>query len=185
MIVDDGMYFLYRHIREDKNEVFYIGVGTKYTDKRCLNPNPYRRATVKAHRNTFWNHIVAKTSYKVEILLESDSYEFIEQKEIEFIELYGRRELGNGTLCNLTGGGKGQKLVHLRKHSEETKKKMSGSAKGIPKSEEHKKALRLAKKDNPNNTKHFLGKKFTAEHKKKLSEAKQRKNGEVYKANTN
>lgn len=29
MIVEDGKYYLYRHIRNDKNEPFYIGVGTK------------------------------------------------------------------------------------------------------------------------------------------------------------
>jgi len=29
MIVDSGKYFLYRHIRLDKNEPFYIGVATE------------------------------------------------------------------------------------------------------------------------------------------------------------
>lgn len=29
MIVSNGKYYLYRHIRLDTNEVFYVGIGTK------------------------------------------------------------------------------------------------------------------------------------------------------------
>jgi hypothetical protein len=39
--------------------------------------------------------------------MESDDYEFIKQKEIEFIALYGRKNLGKGSLVNLTDGGEG------------------------------------------------------------------------------
>lgn len=168
-------YFIYRHIRLDKNEVFYIGVGTKYTDKRCPNGNPYRRAFLKAPRNPFWKNIVAKTKYEVDIIYESDSYEYIEEKEKEFIKLYGRRELGTGTLCNMTDGGKGQKNVHLKKHSEQTKLKMSNSAKGRVFSEDHKEKLRLAKLKNP--VRYWKGKQFSDEHKKGLSKPKRRKDG--------
>ena len=160
-------YFIYRHIRLDKNEVFYIGVGTMYTDKRAPNANPYRRAYLKAIRNPFWKNIVAKTKYDVDIIFESNSYEIIEEKEREFIKLYGRRELGTGTLCNMTDGGKGQKNVHLRQHSEETKKKMSESAKGRVFSEEHKEKLSKAKLKNP--SRFWKGKKFSEEHKENLS----------------
>ena len=168
-------YFIYRHVRLDKNEVFYVGVGTKYTDKRAPNANPYRRAYLKAPRNPFWKNIVAKTKYEVDIIYESDSYEYIEEKEKEFIKLYGRRELGTGTLCNMTDGGKGQKNVHLRVHSQKTKDKMSKSAKGRVFTEEHKEKLRLAKLNNP--VKYWKGKKFSEEHKKGLSKPKRRNNG--------
>lgn len=163
-------YFIYRHIRLDNNEVFYIGVGTKYIDKRAPNTNPYRRAYLKAIRNPFWKNIVAKTKYTIDIIYESNSYEFIEEKEKEFIKLYGRRDLGTGTLCNLTDGGKGQKNAHIKKHSEETKKKISESAKGRKFSKEHKKKLSEAKLKNPN--RFWKGKKFSEEHKEKLSKAK-------------
>lgn len=101
-----NFYFLYRHVRLDTNEVFYIGVGTgveKYnTEKsRCF------RAFKNSGRNKHWQNIVAKTDYEVEILMESDNYEFIKQKEIEFIALYGRRDSNEGTLCNKTNGGDG------------------------------------------------------------------------------
>jgi hypothetical protein len=91
------MAVLYRHIRLDTNEVFYIGIGKK--EKRA-----YERGN---RRNAFWKAVVNKTDYDVEILLESDDYEFIKQKEIEFIALYGRRNLGRGSLVNLTDGGDG------------------------------------------------------------------------------
>lgn len=94
-------YYLYKHIRLDKNEVFYVGIGSSTSKSK------YGRAYKKTDRNKFWHNIVNKTDYKVEIVLESDNYEFIKEKEIEFIDLYGRKDLGKGTLCNLTDGGEG------------------------------------------------------------------------------
>jgi len=105
MILNSGKYYIYRHIRLDKNEVFYIGIGTKKeksTHKQC-----YYRAFRKANRNPHWNNIVnLNPNYKVEILLESDSLDFIIEKEIEFIELYKK------TLCNKTSGGEVNKKVN-------------------------------------------------------------------------
>ena len=140
-------HFLYRHIRLDKNEPFYIGIGT--VQERDLNNKRqriyYRRAYEETGRNNIWHNIINKTDYEVEILLESDDYEFIKQKEIEFIKLYGRIDLNNGILSNLTNGGEGTNGVILSdefkyncsqrmkgiKFSEETKRKMSESRKGI------------------------------------------------------
>lgn len=102
MIVKDGFCYLYRHIRLDTNEVFYVGVGVK----RHELEEEYYRAYNKDNRNKFWKNITAKTDYRVEILLESDDYEFILVKEKEFVKIYGRRNLGLGTLVNLTDGGK-------------------------------------------------------------------------------
>ena len=82
-IVDNGKYYLYRHIRLDKNEVFYIGIGTKHPSIKHKFETIYERAYVKSGRNRIWKRIVAKTDYEIEILLESDDYEFIEQKERE------------------------------------------------------------------------------------------------------
>jgi hypothetical protein len=53
-------------------------------------------------------NIVNKTKYQIDIICESDDYEFIENKEREFIKLYGRRDLKEGSLVNMTDGGKGQ-----------------------------------------------------------------------------
>lgn len=114
-------FYIYRHIRLDKNEVFYIGKGSKPNNATCLNKE-YVRAFSTQGRNIIWRRIVSKTDYEVEIMFESDDEKEIFQKETELIELYGRKDLGLGTLVNLTDGGEGNigKIV-----SEETRKKLS------------------------------------------------------------
>jgi hypothetical protein len=88
------MSVVYRHIRLDKNEPFYIGVGV---DKH--------RAIRKSYRNKIWNDIVAKTDYRVEILFDDLNKEDAVEKEIELIKLYGRINNSTGSLANLTDGG--------------------------------------------------------------------------------
>lgn len=121
MIVDIGKYYLYRHIRLDTNQVFYIGIGSKRDSINYQKiKTEYSRAYSKHERSEYWKNIVSKYSYKIEIILESNDYEFIKQKEIEFIALYGRKDLKKGMLCNMTDGGDG--IVNyiasdeLRKH---------------------------------------------------------------------
>jgi hypothetical protein len=116
-----GEFYLYRHIRLDTNEPFYIGIGTK-RKKYNTHKLEYARAYVYSRRSKFWNSIIAKTDYRVEIMFESDNYETIKEKELEFIELYGRRDVGTGSLVNLTNGGEG---ITGFKHSEKTRRKMS------------------------------------------------------------
>jgi len=92
------IYYLYRHIRLDKNEPFYIGIG--HTDN-----NKYNRAFAKNKRNRFWKNVINNTDYNVEIVYETEIKDDIFEKEKEFIKLYGRRDLNTGTLVNLTDGG--------------------------------------------------------------------------------
>lgn len=112
MVVKNGIYYLYRHIRLDKNVPFYIGIGKKKSrhDNHFAETIIYSRAYSKDDRNCIWNRIVNKTDYEVEIIYESDSKEEIKRKEVEFIALYGRRDLGKGTLVNLTDGGDGMNM---------------------------------------------------------------------------
>lgn len=138
---------VYRHIRLDKNVPFYIGIGTRKS-----------RAYDK-WRNKIWKSIVAKTPYEVEILFEGLTRNQAENKEREFIKLYGRIDLGTGTLANLTNGGdsgcgeanRGKKLTEEHKaklrgrpspaKSLEVRKKLSEMFKGKPKSEEQKRKI--------------------------------------------
>jgi len=106
MIVDNGKYYLYRHVRLDTNEVFYIGKGTKrVTQLNTMNPSAYSRAIDTRNRTNYWYNITSKSLFEVDILLESNNKEFIDSKEIEFISLYGRVDLGKGSLVNLVDGG--------------------------------------------------------------------------------
>jgi hypothetical protein len=94
------MAYVYRHIRLDVNQPFYIGIGSDSLFKRAFESKSNRR-------NSIWNKIVSKTSYRVEILFENLSWEEACIKEIEFISLYGRKNINTGVLCNLTDGGEG------------------------------------------------------------------------------
>lgn len=120
-------YYLYRHIRVDKNEPFYIGIGTK--SEQDLKYGYYGRASAKHVDNNIWLKIIAKTEWRWEILLESDDRKFISEKEKEFILLYGRKCDNSGTLANLTLGGEEN---HGYKHTDEAKKKISAAQKGKP-----------------------------------------------------
>lgn len=111
------MPYLYRHIRKDTNEPFYIGIGS--------SPN-YKRAFSKRERTKLWKFIVAKTDYKVEIILDDLTWKEVCLKEIEFINIYGRKDLGKGSLVNLTNGGEG---AFGRTVSSKTKLKISNSVK--------------------------------------------------------
>ena len=87
---------VYRHRRLDTNQIFYVGIGTLE-----------KRAYSKYNRNKHWKHIVDKVGYTVEIIAEVDSWEEACELEQFLIQEYGRRDLGTGTLCNLTDGGDG------------------------------------------------------------------------------
>jgi hypothetical protein len=123
------MYYLYRHVRPDKNQVFYVGVGTLMGENLIPHLGStfrayYRRAFQKKSRNPYWHNIVNKAGYEVEIMLESDSINFIKEKEKKFIQLY------SSTLCNMTTGGDG---VESYNHTEETKRRISNTMKGVKK----------------------------------------------------
>jgi hypothetical protein len=157
---------VYRHIRNDNNEVFYIGIAK-------LESRPYS----KFSRNAFWKNITAKTSYKVEIIARPNTWEDCCELEEFLILEYGRKDLGTGSLVNLTNGGEGiignilsketrEKLSLAKKGkkpSEETKAKMSLAGMGRLTSDETKAKLSLAKK----------GKPLSSEHREKLRLSKQ------------
>lgn len=118
-------YYVYQHIRHDKNEVFYIGIGTKsLQDVKC---NTYSRAYSKHKDNSIWLKIVNKTSWSFEILYEYDNRKEAEEKEKELILLYGRKFNNTGILANFTLGGEKNK-GYL--HTLEAKNKISKRLKG-------------------------------------------------------
>ena len=109
------MAVIYRHLKPC-GEVFYIGIGK--TSKR-----PYS----KKHRSKFWKDVVAKYGYEVQILKKDLSWQDACELEILLIAYYGRRDLGLGTLVNLTDGGEG---CVGRQVSDETRKRMRNARLG-------------------------------------------------------
>lgn len=114
------MAYVYRHIRLDTNQPFYIGIGID-------NKGKYYRANNRHGRNNYWKNIVKKTNYEIEILFEHEDKDLIKQKEIEFIKLYGRIDIKTGILVNMTDGGDGC-FNHVC--SDETKEKLRIANKG-------------------------------------------------------
>lgn len=92
------MAYVYRHIRLDNNEVFYIGIGIRKN---------YLRAKTIVRRNQYWINVINKTEWKFEIIFDNISFDEAKEKEIELIKMYGRKDKGLGTLVNLTDGGDG------------------------------------------------------------------------------
>ena len=118
---NNNIYFLYRHLSKKDNRPFYIGIGKKRTSYKTYKTEFYR-AYNKKNRNKHWENIANKYGYNVEILFESDSQDLIKSKEIEFITLYGRKDLNTGILVNWCNGG------GLNNPSKEVRDKMSKSA---------------------------------------------------------
>jgi hypothetical protein len=156
-------FYVYAHQRLDDNSIFYIGKGTD------------KRAWTKRGRSNHWKNIVKKAGYRVlsikDQMSETDAFTL----EKYLIVFYGRADLGEGRLVNLTDGGDGTSGY---KPSEESKKKMSESQKGIVSpnkgntySEETRKKLSDINKGNRNK----LGTKLSEESKNKCSESQRGK----------
>jgi hypothetical protein len=113
------MAYVYRHIRLDKNEPFYIGIGSDLTYNRAYEIK-------KDRRNIVWSRIASKSEIEVEIMLDGLSWDNACEKEIEFIKLYGRKD-GGGILANLTDGGDGTLgLIVSEKTRKENSERHSG-----------------------------------------------------------
>jgi len=126
--------YVYTHTRLDTNEIFYVGIGSQ---------DNYKRASSTYQRTYYWNNIVKKCGWKVEIVFDKLEWNEACLKEKELILKYGRIDLGTGLLVNLTDGGEGN---FGRKASKETKAKMSKTRTGKKATSETKKKLSIIAK---------------------------------------
>ena len=108
------MALVYRHIRLDKNVPFYVGIS-----------NGNRRRPYAKNRNSIWMAITNKSEYRVEIIVDNLTWEQALEKEKEFIALYGRRDLGKGTLANMTDGGDGA-IGMIQSEESKEKRRLKG-----------------------------------------------------------
>lgn len=158
-------FYVYEHVRLDTMKPFYIGKGSG------------TRAYTRSNRNAYWNNIVNKHGYSVNIIaknLDEELAFLVESEKISQLKQLGLR------LVNLTDGGGGisghvhseeaKKKISAagignkynlgRKHTEAHKKKMSDSLRGVPKSTEHNRKVGDANR----------GKKRTPEQIKRMKE---------------
>jgi len=128
---------VYRHRRLDTNKIFYIGIGNEQ--------RPYCK-----RRNKYWNNVVNKTDYSIEIIARNLSLQDACELEIFLISEYGLENL-----TNINSGGEGQ-----FNPDKETRYKIGSGKRGKTISEYHKQKLSEFNK----------GKKHTEESKLKIKE---------------
>lgn len=166
------MAIVYRHIRLDKNQPFYIGIGKNL-----------KRAYKQYGRNKYWKSIVDNTPYDVEIIFDDLTWKQAQEKEKEFIALYGRIQKG-GILSNMTDGGEGEvgKIF-----TNKSKLKMSNAKKNNIASIENIKRLAEKRKGTKQNEEWIekgkisrIGSKRSEETKKKMSDASLKRDKEVW-----
>jgi hypothetical protein len=155
------MAIVYEHLRNDTNEVFYVGIGENE-----------KRAYSKYNRNPYWHNIVNKHGYTINIIHTDISWKYACEIEKELIAKYGRKNLGLGNLVNCTDGGEG--ILGLV-HSEETRQRISEAKKGEKHhmfgknlSEETKQKISESIKGEKH---HMFGKNLSEETRQRISEA--------------
>lgn len=119
-----------------------------------------------------WRNVFHKNAENilVDIVYESEDHNEIKRKEQEFVELYGRIDLGTGSLVNLSSGGDNSYLALGQAKS-------TFSNKGKPLPPEHRRRIGLANKGRivSLETRRLIaskriGKRHTSATKQKLSE---------------
>lgn len=133
-------YYVYEHRRVDTCAIFYVGKGSG------------GRAKTDQGRNKYWRNVVNKCGgYYVEIIVSDVDEELAHLAEIARIDQL--RRIGVA-LTNLTDGGEGASGYRQDKETIERRaSKMRGRKRpdiskrlsGVPKSEEHRKKLSLAR----------------------------------------
>jgi hypothetical protein len=180
---------VYIHKKLDTNEIFYVGISKRDNGGRANDKNK---------RSRYWKFIAEKHGFYAEILHTNITFDEAIVIEKEMIKKLGKLIDGSGILCNITDGGEGcvgfpitdeyRKKISLaqkgrkgksgeennfwgKKHTEESRKKMSdaqkkrvllyGAPKGKPMSEQQKQKLRDR----------MIGGKLSEEHKKKIGDS--------------
>lgn len=144
------MFYTYAHYKP-KGGLFYIGKGSQ------------RRAYNTRDRNIHWKRVVEKYGKPhVEILAYWETEK--ESLEHEKLLISCFKQMGY-VLTNKTDGGEG---VSGFKHTEEIKKHLSNSMKG---KKSHRKGKVLSESHKSNIALSKLGKKYSEESRKKMSES--------------
>ena len=86
---------VYLHRNHKTKEVFYVGIGVE------------TRAKDFSKRSIFWSNYKNKYGVEVDIIKKGLSSSKAQSLEVKLIKKYGRRDLGTGSLVNLSNGGEG------------------------------------------------------------------------------
>jgi len=144
------IFYVYEHIRNDTNEIFYVGKGS---GDRCYK---------KIGRNQHWHNIVNYAGFTVRMIVEDISEDLALELEIELIKEL--RELGI-PLVNYTDGGDG---VSGYKHTDEARARMSEKRTGVKRKPFSEETLAKMSEVHRGSNNPMYGKEFTNEHRARL-----------------
>lgn len=162
------LHYLYFHIEQDTHNVFYIGQGTQ---------NNSRRHGKRYDKSMWWKNKVNKHGYYYIIAKRNLTKEQADVLEKFFIKAFGRADLNEGNLVNLTNGGEGvEGYKHTQERLEKIRNSLAGRSpwnkgKSMPKSmytDEYRKKLSNSQLGRNTWTK---GVPKTEEHKRKIADA--------------
>jgi uncharacterized protein len=118
-------FYIYLYIDPRTDKVFYVGKGRlervnrHIMQARDYSNSSYSKKPIVTYIRDLWDQgLEPIVKMYAENITEEESFVI----ETNLIREFGRKDLGLGTLLNITDGGAG--TVH-HKHTEETKKKMS------------------------------------------------------------
>ena len=155
--------YVYIHKKADTKEIFYVGIGNQLKYRRAYQITGNRRSKE-------WMKVVKKHGVEVEIYADNLTREQAIEIEISLIEKYGRIDLGNGVLVNMTKGGDGFPILsdevkkrnprnRGQKRAEHATKITIEKLTGRILSEETKEKMRLAKIGKKQSEKHLENRK--------------------------
>lgn len=124
---EKSVWYVYMHLKADAKTPYYIGLGKKQPNHGNTRESEFARAycTTQSNRSKPWYRGYLIHGVIVDILADNLTFDQAAVLERTFIKYYGRYKYG-GPLCNLTDGGEG---LDGFEHSQESKAKMSRSAK--------------------------------------------------------
>lgn len=165
-------HYVYKHVRKDTGEVFYVGKGSMRENR----PPSHERAYALCGRSKFWRSVVRKHGYSVIIFASCKTDKAAKDLEKDLISKMGRRNKGGGLLVNLTDGGEGTcGMVY----SQELRKIRSQHAKG-PRSDKWIASIRKARKNGGNGGVVKKGDKLPDSWRKNISKAVRGVNNNMY-----
>lgn len=130
-------YYVYELIEASTGKVFYVGKGSgsrMYQHKvDALNPKYRYRRSLHCKIQSLYSKGEEFWYKKMDCETEHEAYEL----EKYLIAEYGRKDLGLGTLCNLTDGGEG-----APKLTEESKKLRADKHRGLKRSLESRQLMK-------------------------------------------
>jgi len=142
----ENNWYIYRHLKPN-GEVFYIGIGQS---------KGFKRASEKQHRSSWWESVVKKYGYEVQILKTDLTKEEACELEKILILWYKRIDCCGGTLVNMTDGGEGASGIIC---SDETRKKISEANKKVLRTKEWGENISKGKQNISEETRNKIGEK--------------------------